>query len=93
MLFQSLRVLCKAPGEAGCICENLEVLAKATRMSGWFTYGFLTELDIANVVGVETKRWKVAAFLFLSLGAIIIRIGTFADWSGRPVRPWGFLLL
>jgi len=47
MLLQSLKALCKAPGGACSIRKYLEVLARATRVSGRFVYGFWTELHFA----------------------------------------------
>jgi len=44
MLLQSLRAFYKAPqGGAGSIWKYLEALARATRVSKWFVYGFQTE--------------------------------------------------
>jgi hypothetical protein len=44
MLLHSLRAFCKAPGEAGSIWMYVEALARATRVSGRFAYGFQTAL-------------------------------------------------
>jgi len=51
MILQSLRALCKAPGEAGSIWKYLEVLVRATGVSGRFAYGFRTELHFADECG------------------------------------------
>ena len=50
MLLHSLKALCKAPGGAGSIWENLEAVVSATRVSGRVAYGFRTELHCADVV-------------------------------------------
>ena len=49
MLLQSLKALCKAPGGAGSIWEYLEVVVRASRVSGRVAYGFRTELHFADV--------------------------------------------
>jgi hypothetical protein len=48
MLFQSLRARSKAPGGAGSIWKYLDLLLRATGVSGRFVYGFQTELHIAD---------------------------------------------
>jgi len=50
MLLQSLRTLCKAPGGPWSIWKYLEVLARATGVSGRVAYGFRPELHFANVL-------------------------------------------
>jgi len=49
MLWQSLRVICKASGGAGSIWEYLEAVVRATRVSRRFAYDFRTELHFADV--------------------------------------------
>jgi len=49
MLLQSLKALCKAPGEAGSIWKYLEALVRATGVSGRFAYDFWTDLHCADV--------------------------------------------
>jgi hypothetical protein len=49
MLMHSLRAFCKAPGGAGSIWKYLKALARATRVSERFAYGFRTELHFADV--------------------------------------------
>jgi hypothetical protein len=49
MLFQSVRVLCQAPGGAGSIRKYLEAQVKATGVSGRFAFGFRTELHFPDV--------------------------------------------
>jgi len=48
MLLQSLRALCKAAGGPGSIWKYLEVLVRATRVSGRFACGFRTDLPFAD---------------------------------------------
>jgi hypothetical protein len=67
MLLQSLRALYTAQGGARSIPNYIEALARATRVSGMFEYGFRSELHFADVqiqitlvrMQIPTKRKKL----------------------------------
>jgi len=64
MLLQSLRSLSTAPVGARSIWYCLDVLVRATGVSGRFAYGFWTELhfaDVSNVTHCKNKRHGIIA--------------------------------
>jgi hypothetical protein len=66
MLLQSLRALCKAPGEAGSIWKYLEAQVRATRGSGRFVYGFRIDLHLADVANASLHWLYVLLEFWLS---------------------------
>jgi hypothetical protein len=56
MLLQSLTALRNTPGGAGSIWEYLEVVVRATGVSGGVVYGFLTELHFPDVVAPQRSQ-------------------------------------
>jgi len=62
MLFQSLRVLCLAPGGSGSVSKYLEALVRSLGVSGRIACSFQSKIHFADAAALEATL-NVVAFL------------------------------